>query len=430
MTMTRYRLPAFRPAPATPATVQPVLGSAPAASTIPHHLQPFFGQAFFRDWGVAGVYRPHNPPRPGQAHRLCDYLIYFRDRLILIALPELLFEDEQPMLEQLQAFRKKQVHRARRNLDQTEAYIRSGQPVYADVDCRQPWQPGSLARIDKICITTLMERTGSGEQAVLHGYDRAYYEEEQIGDETSSPVQMFSAGAFTQLVQVLDNFADLLNYLTFQSLLIADETQPFDCENDLLNRFIEEGHVFAHARMLAEMQQPSEPRLIRFWSPVGPEQALATFKQVRQESALWDQFAAAYRQRLREVIQPQQGMQAAQTLADYRWLLSSLVDECHASRWRLAQVLLLRLGQPRSQDGEALVAVCRSYTRAERLFLFCFYSEQAGHAHARAQLQGQLSEQGRQVAAQQLVPVQEVIVVGVSTEQGLPVSADVVYVRV
>ena len=76
------------------------------------------------------------------------------------------------------------------------------------------------------------------------------------------------------------------------------------------------------------------------------------------------------------------------------------------------------------------MAVCRSYTRAERLFLFCFYSEQAGHAHARDQLQGQLSEQGRQVAAQQLVPVQEVIVVGVSTEQGLPVSADVVYVRV
>ena len=49
---------------------------------------------------------------------------------------------------------------------------------------------------------------------------------------------------------------------------------------------------------------------IRFWSPAGPEQALATFKQVRQESALWDQFAAAYRQRLREVMKTQQEMQA------------------------------------------------------------------------------------------------------------------------
>ncbi len=401
----------------------------PTPSTIPAALQTFFGQAFFRDWGVAGVYRPHNPPRPGQAHQLCDYLIYFRDRLILIAMPQLVFNGTEPMLGQLQDFRKQQVRKARKNLDQTEAYIRAGHPVFGDVDCRQPWQPGSIARIDKLCITSLIEREDGVEQPVLHGYDRDYYQEEQIGDAEINPVQMFSAGAFSQLVQTLDNFADLLNYLNFQSLVIADESQPFECENDLLHRFIDEGHVFAHARMLAELQQPSEPKLLRMWSPRGPEEARKTFAQIRTESSLWDQFADAYRHRLRQVIQ-QGDVRTSEEVVNYRWLLSSLVDECHLSRWRLAQIMLLRLGQDRAKDTEALVAVCRSYTRAERLFLFCFYSEERGHPHAREHLQAQLSEQGRQVARQQPVPPQEVVVLGVSTERGLPVSADVVYVRI
>jgi hypothetical protein len=60
--------------------------------------------------------------------------------------------------------------------------------------------------------------------------------------------------------------------------------------------------------------------------------------------------------------------------------------------------------------------------------VFCFYSEQDGHPQSRAFAQHQLKGLADQVKVQQHGWIDEVIVLGVSTVQGVTVSADVLYI--
>ena len=400
-------------------------------SQIPQQMAALFKQAFFRPWGWDGLFRAYQPPRTGEADRLCDYAIRFREHLILFALPELQIDESQPIAPQWASFRKQVLPKARKKLERAEQWISSGQTTYLDPACqRELMLDGApIKRIYKICVTCAVEPVGEAWVPVLHHYGSAFYHEDSVLELDRNPVQLIAAGEFGHMIQVLDNFEDLLAFLRYQEAVILQDDIEYESESALLERFIEDGSVFAQARQVEQslitqglMDEPS-PDL----APPTPASARAAFELMRQTGKSWDELAVAYRQRLLEVIQ-QQIQQGGEVNPSYRTLLSCLVDESRASRWRLGYSLGLRrhpLGVPLH---EAMVTHARSYSHPRRHYVFCFYSEQDGHPQSRAFAQHQLKGLADQVKVQQHGWIDEVIVLGVSTVQGVTVSADVLYI--
>lgn len=398
---------------------------------IPTQLAVLFKHAFFRPWGWDGLFRAYQPPREGEADRLCDYAIRFREHLILFALPELLIDDSQPMATQWANFHKQVIPKARKKLERAEQWILSGQPTYLDPQCQRTLtlEGAPIQRIYKVCVTSATEQYGDQHVPVLHRYGSSFYHEESVLELDRNPVQLIAAGEFGHLLHVLDNFEDFLAFLRYQEKTILQEDLEYESETQLLERFIEDGSVFAQARQVEQqlikqgvLDQPS-PDL----APPTPASARAVFELMRQTGKAWDELAVAYRQRLTAVIQ-QQLQQGGDINPNYRVLLSCLVDESRASRWRLGQSLGLRRHPQGVPLSEAMVTHARSYSHPRRHYVFCFYSEQEGHPQSRPFAQTQLKSLAEQIKQQQSIWIDEVIVLGISTVQGVTVSADVLYV--
>lgn len=398
---------------------------------IPNQMVALFKQAFFRPWGWDGLFRAYQPPRAGEADRLCDYAIRFREHLILFALPELVIDESQPIATQWAAFHKHTIPKARKKLERAAQWICGGQATYLDPQCQRllSLDGAPIERIYKVCVTSASEIYGDQQVPVLHRYGSSFYHEDSVLELDHNPVQLIAAGEFAHLIQVLDNFEDFLAFLRYQEQMIVQEEIAYDSETQLLERFIDDGSVFAQARQVEQqlIEQGVLDELSPDLAPPTPASARAAFELMRQTGKPWDELAIAYRQRLTEVIQ-QQLRQGGEINPSYRMLLSCLVDESRASRWRLGHSLGLRrhpLGVPLH---EAMVTHARSYSHPRRHYVFCFYSEQDGHPQSRPFAQNQLKGLAEQVKAQQQTLVDEVIVLGISTVQGVTVSADVLYV--
>lgn len=404
-----------------------------AVSRLPEALTQVFTQSFFAPWGRESLYRPHHPPKPNEAFLLCDYVIAFRDVLILINTPQVFLDDQANLASQWANFRKTAVTRARKRLDQAERWILSGQTVYDDVQCQQPIDVNlaTYKQIYKLCITTGIEQIGEQQFPLLHGYGSAFYREESVGEMPEHPVQLFSAGEFGSVIETLDNFDDFLNFLGFHEAAILDEEQVYQSETALMNLFVQSGAVFAGARRMqhqlrmAGLLDPSSPTIE---APVGYD-ALVFFKQIQATTVHWNGLTLGYRQRLLQHL-AHQTAQGHTVSADYYRLLAAMHDESLAARWLLSLHLQLRKQQSAEQRQSTFLMQTRSCTRDGRHYLFFFYAEQPeGLQEAyRIQAKSQLRELAEMANAKFQAPhLSEIVVLGVHTQDGDATSVDILF---
>ena len=404
-----------------------------STSLLPDGLTVVFAKSFFAPWGRESLYRPHNPPKPDEAFLLCDYVIAFRDVLILINTPQVLLDDEANLASQWANFRKTAVTRARKRLDQAERWILSGQAVYDDVHCQQPIDVNlaTYKHIHKLCITTGIEQMGEQRFPLLHRYGSGFYREESVGEIPERPVQLFSAGEFGNVIETLDNFDDFLNFLSFHESAILDEEQVYQSETDLMNLFIQSGAVFASARRmqhqlsLAGLLDDSSPIIE---SAVGRD-ALALFKEIQATTVYWNGLTLGYRLRLLQHL-ANQTAQGLLVSADYYRLLAAMHDESLAARWLLSLHLQLRKQHSADQRESTFLMQTRSCTREGRHYLFFFYAEQpeALQEAYRIQAKSQLRELAEMANAKFQEPhLSEIVVLGVQTQDGDATSVDILF---
>jgi hypothetical protein len=394
-----------------------------------------FDHAFFAPWGSTGLYRPHHPPQPHQAHVLCDYVVCFRDVLILINTPSLSLTDDANLATRWLDDRKQAVIRARKRLEHAEQWLKSGALAYLNMDCTETLAVdiSQIRHIYKICVTSATEHVGGQSFPLLHAYGSTFYHEECVTELSDNPVQLFSAAEFGHVIETLDDFDDFLSFLAFHAAAILNEDHSYASEVDVMERFINSGWVWNNARHMQQQQQRagliSAPTPL--FAPREGTDAHATFKTIRAGTAAWDDLTQGYRLRVSMHIQ-QQRAQGLTVAAEYTQLLSCLSDESLAGRWLLSQALWARHGQAEAAWQSVQVLPLRSCTRTGRHYLFCFYAEQppAQREAYRLQAKAELRQWAEQVNQQAQQPhLDEIVVLGVQTDHGQASSIDIVYKR-
>lgn len=399
-----------------------ISGAAPLNDL--HALKGLLQAAFFQPWLKQGLYVKRSAemlknPRHKIGRLCCDYAIFFGDQAILIEVHQGVFDAYSDIALEWDLFRKMALPNSRKKLAMLEQSF--GQVVlYTDEDCLEPLvaQP---RHIYKICVTAAFEQLGSQYAAILHSYGAYFYAEKFVLDEEENPLLVYSLGDFSVLLGQLNSFPDFFDFLTYHQAAIQQADADYVSELGLLERYIQSGKPFIQAKR--HEQQWVEQGVKREYSKIlqdadyEPEQVLDV---LREHAVLWQRVVANYAQSALATV----GDERIERLA----LLDLLADESLWSQSQLSAALMNQHALAASRADDGYLVHLRSYTHPKRHYVVLFYAEHPQHRYSRERMVGQLPDLASQVNAFEQAPiVDDILVLGVSSQNGQFVAVDIAH---
>jgi hypothetical protein len=392
----------------------------------PRALDAVFADSFFEPWLIKGLYLPMDQlSTTRKGRRFCDYALSFGSTLILIDVHQATFDAHFDLLTEWTQFRKVALPNSRRRLGELEQHI-SQTVLYQDVACTEPLvvQP---AQIYKLCITGAYEQLWKNQfSAILHSYGARFYAEDFVLDEEENPLLVYSLGDFATLIEQLCSFADLFDFLQFHRRAILCLDEDYASELDLLERYIDCKQPFRQAKMLEHewlMQhlKYQESKLLL----LAREQPAKAFYQAWDTSVLWRQLIGHYAHYAKQAL-----LEDDDHAVDWVNLRDLLADESIVSQAHLAQAMINQAGMSAAADNDGYIVHLRSYQHAKRHYILFFYAQVAGQRYSREQMIEELPVLARQVNAQEQAPcLDEIVVLGIQSDAGQFVAADIAYVE-
>lgn len=389
-----------------------------------HALNALLEAAFFQPWLKHGLYLKRPPemlhdPRQKAGRKCCDYAIFFGEQAVLLDVHQGVFDAYSDIALEWDLFRKMALPNSRKRLAILEKSL-SQTLLYTDEHCLEPLaiQPKSVY---KICVTAAFEQLGRQHAAILHSYGADFYAEKFVLDEEENPLLVYSLGDFSVLLDLLNSFPDFFAFLTYHQHIIQQADADYVSELGLLERYIQVGQPFVDAQR--HEQQWVKQGLKREYSLVlqqavhEPEQVL---QRLREHAILWQKLILSYAQSALKAS----GDERIERLA----LLDLLADESLWSQSQLSAALLNQQALAATRADDGYIVHLRSYSHPKRHYVMLFYAEHPQHRYSRERMVGSLPDLASQVnGLEQASVLDDVVVLGISSQNGQFVAADIAH---
>lgn len=397
---------------------------APVVHDDPNALASLFEHAFFRSWLHAGLYQRksdallHQGAKTGR--RLCDHVISMGRTLILIDVHQGVFDSHDDLAQEWGRFRKMALPNSRRRLAELEQQLHQQAALYWDDACQERVvvEP---EHIYKLCITAAFERNDQQYSAILHSYGSDFYRESFVQDEEDNPLLVYSLGDFSAVVGQLESFPDFLDFLAQHHQTVQTDRQEYSSELELLEQHIATGRPFLQGwalekQWLADGLKQHRSLLLGQALTQPPE----VFAQLHDRSLLWRQLIVRY---------AWHAVDSAPHERDERMsLLEILADESLLSQALLSEAMVHQAAFAAAKADDGYVVHLRSSTHARRHYVLFFYAQSVGHRYSRDQMVSQLPTLAEQINAQEQAPLlDDVLVLGIASQHGQFVSADIAH---
>lgn len=389
---------------------------------IMNDIRTELGKAFFRPWLLPQIYIQR---ASSGVQQLGISSIYYQGALIVIDVQQADFEQDDQA--QVSRFRQQAFTQSRKRLQQVARRWQAGARFYADAAQRQPL--GEVVELYLISLQDIGLRDNGEAQPLPQSFGWSFYNEEQVLDESATPIQTFDGRWFLELCTRLDTFADWLNWLNFHRRCIhADPAWEFPDEAAVLTRWIEQARPFEDAwRNLAYLDEHGLHIGEEDVLAMARQEPVAAFAQLCQQSELWRSITAYYGSFVQSMAEGK-----AQTPQHAR-LFSVLSAESLMSSAQLSGIIrtmvaqqAARLAQPEDGNQDNKPVQLRSYHLPHRHYCLVLYAP-AGPT-SREQLAPRLGSLIEQVQKLPLaVPAREIVVIGLRFEGQNLLDADIAY---